>query len=240
MTELQPDLYIASMGRSGSTLIANWLSVPALGQFVFVEPNLTQGVSALLITQMERFGLETSVVGGHTLASFAAAMAGKRWGIKEVKGELHRYVGDSIRPRRVVITVRDIEEVYLSLVEKHRVQGVEDRFDLAWSAGYCVRESAYLLELSLAHPDYHVVRYHEFVESPAARERLTAATGFVGGGIVDLNFDLFNRSHESGIYQGRIAARNRPYLTIRKDDARAAREVAARCAGYQEHFGYKH
>jgi hypothetical protein len=57
MTVLCPDPYTASMGCSGSTLIANRLSVPARNQSIFVEPNLTRGVSPLLAIQREQVGL---------------------------------------------------------------------------------------------------------------------------------------------------------------------------------------
>ena len=238
MIVLNPDLYIASMGRSGSTLIANWLSVPERGQYVFVEPNLLQGVSPLLSTQLERFGLGADPPGVATLEAFASGMAGRQWGVKEVKGMLHDHVGAAILPSCVVITVRDIAEVYLSLVEKHRVQGVEDRFDPAWSADYCMRESAYLLGMGRANPSYHVVRYHEFVASPAIRDHLSEVTGFAGGGTVDFNFDLYSRSYESGMFQGRIAPRKQAYHTITERDVQAARDVSAQCAGYQAHFGY--
>jgi hypothetical protein len=239
VTVLYPDLYIASMGRSGSTLIANWLSVPDYDQYIFVEPNLAQGVSPLLLTQLERFNLSGALPGSDaTLADFSVLLAGRKWGVKEVKGLLHDELGTSIRPRRVVITVRDIAEVYLSLVEKHRIQGIDDRFDPEWSRQYCLRESGYLDDLHRTHPEYHVVRYQDFVSSGACRERLTAYAGFRGGGTVDFNFDLYNRAYESGFYEGRIAPRSQGYRTIDDRDLRAAQEVAGQCAGYQSSFGY--
>jgi hypothetical protein len=239
VTVVYPDLYIASMGRSGSTLIANWLSVPEHNQYIFVEPNLTQGVSPLLRTQLERFNLSAALPGSDvTLADISALLADRKWGVKEVKGLLHDQLGTTLRPRRVVITVRDITEVYLSLVEKHRIQGIDDRFDPEWSRQYCLRESAYLNHLHRAHPEYHVVRYQDFVSSSACREQLADYTGFRGGGTVDFNFDLYNRSYESGFYAGRIAPRSQAYRTIDERDLQAAREVAGQCAGYQSSFGY--
>jgi hypothetical protein len=227
------------MGRSGSTLIANWLSVPDQGQYIFVEPNLGQGVSPLLRTQLERFNLSGPFFAGEaTLADFNTLLAGRKWGVKEVKGMLHDQLGISIRPRRVVITVRDIAEVYLSLVEKHRIQGVDDRFDPEWSRQYCLRESGYLQALHRAHPEYHVVRYQDFVCLEDCRERLKAYTGFRGGGTVDFNFDLYNRSYESGFFDGRIALRNQGYRTIEDRDLQAAQEVAGQCAEYQDRFGF--
>ena len=238
MTVLRPDLYIASMGRSGSTLVANWLSVPGQEQYIFVEPNLTQGITPLLATQLERFGLAPSCSTDATLEEFHDLMQGRRWGVKEVKGILHDHIGSMLQPRRVVVTVRDIAEVYLSLVEKHRIQGVDVRFDTEWSRLYCLREAGYLLDLCRNRPDYHVIRYRDFVHSEDSRRALLEYTGFCGGGVVDFNFDLYNRSYETGYFNGRIAPRTRDYRTITARDLHAAREVAGMCVEYQAHFGY--
>lgn len=236
---LQPDLYIASIGRSGSTLIANWLSRPDLGQYIFVEPNLTQGISPLLQTQLQRFHLTNNEADGpDSPAALAALLAGRQWGVKEVKGELHDALGSLFQPRRVVVTVRDITEVYLSLVEKHRIQGVEERFDPEWSRQYCVRESGYIHQLARSRPEYYAVRYQDFVCSAATRSALAAFSGFTGGGAVDFNFDLYNRSYETGYHQGEIRMRKQGYRTITDQDIQAARKVAGDCADYQQYFGY--
>src|SRR5439155_14370338 len=134
---LRPDFYIASIGRSGSTLLCNWLTrLP--DQLVFNEPFFCRtDNSRLLKIQLDGFGMPATPAEWEARDEaaeerFERLMAnrldGRRWAFKEVLCEEHGRAHDHFDPPKVMITVRNIVDVALSFFEKHRAQANLARF----------------------------------------------------------------------------------------------------------------
>ena len=246
---LRPDFYIAAMGRSGSTMLCNWLSTPP-GQIVFNEPFFLRPInSRLLRIQLRNLGLEVperewAQADQSPMERFVRLMGprlhARRWAAKEVLCEEHLAMTSAFRPPRVIVTVRDIEDVALSFFEKHRIQKNMDRFSDQWVVDYCLRESAglvdYVASLEASATPVLVARYEEFGRSEAERSKIAAFAGWPGGGDPAANFEDFDRGFEAErdrVNGGASHARRLPNSCIQ-----AAKELAERCSAYQARFGY--
>lgn len=248
-----PDFYIAAIGRSGSTMLSNWLSTPP-DRIVFMEPFFLRPMnSRLLRIQLANLGMPVSdaeweASDPSALDRFRRLMVprleGRRWAAKEVLCEEHEAMTETFAPPRVLVSVRNIEDVALSFFEKHRLQDNLDRFGDDWVADYCRRESsgilAYLARLEQAAIPARVVRYEDFTASAEERAGLLEFVGWPGGGEVTANLDDFDRGFEVERHGTGIAAsaRDRASRALAPEIAAAAAAIAEECGNYQRRFGY--
>jgi sulfotransferase family protein len=249
----RPDFYIAAMGRSGSTMIANWLTSPP-DRLVFVEPSfLSLPNTRLLRIQLEAFGLgptgkEWCLEGENAASRFARLMAprlaGRKWAVKEVLCTEHLKALDRLHPRLVLITVRNIVDVALSFFEKHRLQDNLTRFSDQWVVDYCTREAAGLVdlreELKRRSIPFQIVRYEDFTRSEDCRDRVATFLGWPGGGSTLANLDRFDRSFEADRHGSAVSPRNRRASEREVDESlvRLAEAIGRQCREYQHAFGY--
>src|ERR1700744_2772191 len=113
MTLTPMDVYLASMGRSGSTLIANWLTVPDQ-QIILVEPEFPKGLRhRSLMKQCEALGFPISEDEWSAADSDASARIERilgprlrdlRWGVKEVQCGHHEYMIEKYKPVHTLVT----------------------------------------------------------------------------------------------------------------------------------------
>jgi len=249
----RPDFFLAAMGRSGSTMLCNWLTLPP-DQLAFVEPSFLHARNTrLLRIQLANFGMGPSEAEWDQQDTSAAArferlmaprLAGRRWGLKEVLCSEHSSVIDRLVPRQVLISVRDILDVALSFFEKHRAQDNLHRFDDSWVNDYCLRETAGLVELqqqlqSQSVP-YSIIRYEDFTQSEECRNQLSEFLGWRGGGATDMHLDHFDRSFEVDRHGAAISPRlrGRSERNLGKRELMLARSIAENCSEYQRTFGY--
>lgn len=243
-----PDFYVAAIGRSGSTMLCNWLAQPP-NQLVFIEPFFTRTHNPrLLRIQLADFGLaveeqEWSLDDATAAKRFRRIMAprlrGRSWAFKEVLCEEHFKVIDIFSPPRVVIGVRNIEDVALSFFEKHRFQNNLERFDDGWVRQYCLRESAGMLEF------WHlvgergiasrVVRYEDFSRSMDARQAVADFVGWEPGGTVDRHLAQFDRAFEVERHGRAISGnlRTSAERRVSREQLDAAASIASHCGAYQ-------
>lgn len=249
-----PDFYIAAIGRSGSTMLSNWLSNPP-GRIVFNEPFFLHPMnSRLLRTQLGNLGMAVTDQDWEKRDESEAErfsrlmgprLRGRRWAAKEVLFEEHVAMTNSFSPPRVLITVRDIEDVALSFFDKHRQQHNLNRFSDHWVADYCVRESggilAYLELLESRDIASLVVRYEDLIGSAGIQRTIADFTGWPGGGDIAANMADFGRGFEIGRHgpamSGRATATTDRLLD--PENRRSAARIAEGCASYQERFGYR-
>lgn len=247
------DLYMASMGRSGSTLIANWLTLPGK-QVVLLEPEFPKGLRhRSLIRQCEGLGFPVSEAEWAAQDSCAAARIERilgprlgrlKWGVKEVQCAYHGGVLKDYTPARVLVTVRNIRNVFLSFVDKHRRQDNEAQFSVTWSQDYCQREAIgltqFVNELAKNSVAHMVVRYEDFISDAAVRTGIEAFTGWTGGGNLDRGFEFFNRAYERDMHRGALSMHERDETQRLVTDAELAKadELAKQCSEYQAAFGY--
>lgn len=250
---LGPDFYVAAIGRSGSTMLCNWLARPP-EQLVFIEPFFMRTRNPrLLRIQLADFGLavddeEWSFEDATAEARFRRMMAprlkGRRWAFKEVLCEEHFKAVEALAPPRVVITVRDIGDVALSFFEKHRLQNNLERFADEWVRDYCVRETAGILAfrdmLGERGIPFLVVRYEEFTRSESARQQVADFVGWQAGGEIDSHLAQFDRAFEVERHGRTISARlrMRTERELEATHAEAADAIASLCSAYQSSFGY--
>lgn len=248
-----PDFHIAAIGRSGSTMLANWLTSPP-GRIVFNEPFfLRPANSRLLRIQLANLGMpvsdaewaqrdETPMERFRRLMS--PRLSGRRWATKEVLCEEYRAMVRDFSPPRVLLSVRDLVDVALSFFEKHRLQDNLDRFSDGWVSEYCLRESdglvGFMDEMEATGTPCHVVRYEDFVASADERSRIAEFTGWPGHGDPSANLADFDRSFEVERHGSSVsaAAARRADRNLDRDRVIEASSIAERCARYQRRFGY--
>jgi hypothetical protein len=248
-----PDFYVAAMGRSGSTMLCNWMCRPP-GQLVFIEPFFLRPTNPrLLRIQLTDFGLAASdgewaqrdEPGPDRFRRIMGPrLAGKQWAFKEVLAEEHSAAIAAFAPPRVLLTVRNLRDVALSFFEKHRIQTNLDRFDDAWVRDYCVRESegmVRLLKRLLAEGIPHrIVRYEDFTRSEAERRAVAEFVGWEGGGRVDSHLDRFDRQFEVERHGAQISSRLRSAgeRALGAAEHALAGDIAKQATEYQREFGY--
>ena len=250
--DLRPDFYIAAIGRSGSTMLCNWLSEPPK-RIVFNEPFfLRPANSRLLRIQLRNLGLEVSeqewTAADRTPPDrfrriMGPRLEGRRWAAKEVLCDEHLAMTRTFAPPRVLVTVRDLEQIALSFFEKHRLQDNLDRFSDDWVRDYCLRESAgilsYLDVLAELRIPSRIVRYEDFIASEAERAAVADFVGWPGGGDVAANLEDFDRGFEVRRHGRSFGTQALLRATLPAVAIAAAREIAECSPAYQKQFGYR-
>lgn len=249
----RPDFYVAAIGRSGSTILCNWLT-RAPGQLVFNEPFFSRpGNSRLLRIDLANFGMPVTeeewqwrleAAETRFVRLMNSRLAGKRWAFKEVLCEEHDRVLQQFRPPKVVITVRNIVDVALSFFEKHREQQNLERFGDEWVVGYCINEAAGILrfEQSLAACGVpsKVIRYEDFTREESVRRSVENFLDWSAGGDISRSLTEFGRGFEVDRHGASISplARERSERALDQNEISLAASVGERCAEYQRRFGY--
>jgi len=253
MPPIKPDLYIAAIGRSGSTMLCNMLT-RAPSQIIFIEPKFhSPPYRGMLTPQLRQFGMDISPARQKTALGLAPqpmlahvlgpALRSVKWGFKEVLCEEHHKVLALFAPDHILINTRDIFDVALSFMEKHRRQGNEDRFPPAWVRDYCQRESLGMVRfcqhLAQIGQPHTLVRYEDFTKDADFRVALAKSLGWTLGTQADRFLHGFNRGFEASRHQGRdfraptLAERGLPDALVQ-----LARDIQADSAEYQQFFSY--
>ena len=200
------DLAVMGMMRSGTTLVADLLTVPGRS-FVLNEPYLLDRWAPELQEKLQAiyrgFGLEvagTPPPGRYALNQdhFVAEIlpqlqrAGCQWGAKYADLHSWRRTFLAYRPRKLVITVRDLRAVFLSgleLLNRSSIQFGDRRHarDEAWLFAFI---ASTVHELMALRKEPHLaLRYEELVTHAAAREHLARYAGLEHLGTGRLNLD---------------------------------------------------
>ncbi len=249
---MRPHLYIAGMGRSGSTLLANWLTEPN-SQIVFCEPNFfSHEISVKLNKQFIDFGLslkginldQTQDTQEWLRKLTGEQLQGRKWGFKEVLGESHLHCLEELQPEFIIISVRNIRDIFLSFIEKHQTQNNENRFPGQWSLDYCMEESVKMVDfverLKQENQPHIVSRYEDFVNSPEKRQEIENASGWHGGGNLSRHLALFDRKFEQERHKGKLSMQVRNNMS-REIDLKffaMAEALVKSCQRYQMYFNY--
>lgn len=249
--------YIASMARSGSTLLCNIFS-KAPTHWMVVEPwFMTGATTPRLADTALQFDVVDTATDWHVLSRQRTAdrlrqryrdmlapglSRLERWGAKEVRFDFHEPTISMIRPRHIVINTRDIREVYLSHREKAVRQGKDDEQSPEWAATYCLKNSAAMVGLmtKLGERLTTIARYEDFAHSQHERQRIAdlidwPLVGDEAGQLsqIDRGYEVQRHSNQKPV---KLTAEMRG---LSEDDVRIADEVAERCTDYQNAFGYR-
>ena len=253
---LNCQVYIAAMGRSGSTMVANMLTRPP-SRCVLIEPWLPKGAQGpKLLEQLRRFGIPTSdrcslVPKSSSEADsqtsierlLAELLRGvSHWGIKEVRPEMHFPTLPIVTPEKIIVQVRNIKDVALSLLEKHARRS-DERYNLEWTHKYICTAASTLVKLrrSVENARLRVIRYEDFVISAAARQELEQWLQWPLDGDPGRNLDLFDRDYESERHGKSIGRSSVDRWKSESDPSKLtfANEMADCNREYQSEFCYE-
>ena len=250
----RPDLFIAAMGRSGSTMLANLFTTPP-ERWVLVEPRLADASTGRdVLDQARSFGWD--LTDGHWCLApgedalqrihrvFAARLRGlKKWGVKEVRSELFGPTINILRPRQTLVLVRDLRDVAISLHAKI-IRDDNPNYDEDWLRGYLTKTPKAIVDLArdVEQLDHMTVRYEDLVRDLGVRVKIAQWAEWPLDGAPDRNLaTVFGRGREVALHAGAVtekalARHQRPDIS---DGARAiaawAHDVGRQ---YQQRFGY--
>ena len=244
-------IYLAAMGRSGSTALASRLSSDR-GK-ILVEPFLFKGGNSFFYRDMKSRGWKPhymSLLKKRIYAANPSALVDDiekhytqgydYWGVKEVFPELHRPTIDILLPDYIVITTRDIRDVALSLTEKHIKEGIFGRVGWSWIETY-IRENARAL-CSLAHSYENVihVKYEDLFFNESTFDGFFKTLGITERGDDFSYIDVYGRSWE----KKRAVSRKKESLSLEERGLAghikpsSLDELAGSMEEYNATFGY--
>ena len=184
------DLYLAAMGRSGSTVLCDLYSrYPS--HWLMNEPWIVRGSYGVVqLERIRRFGFDVAeedwsckIDGESDLDRFYRVYSRmieglEFFGAKEVRCEFHEGYFRLMRPKRVLVLVRDIRDVIISLIEKILIEN-KDGYDTHFVTEYLTRNCRGLIEFydSIRDGDVEVLKYEEFCVSEARRRQIDCFIG---------------------------------------------------------------
>jgi len=184
------DVYLAAMGRSGSTLLCDLYSrYPT--HWLMTEPWITRGSHGMSqLERVQRFGGTIAkeewfrkIEGESPLERFyrvyGPILEGLEFfGAKEVRGEFHEEYYRLLQPRKILILVRDIRDVIISLLEKTIIERKEG-YDAAFTAQYLARNCQALMAFPrlVQDTELDVLKYEEFAVSETRRIQIDQFLG---------------------------------------------------------------
>ncbi|MBO6634925.1 hypothetical protein [Parvibaculum sp.] len=244
----EADLYIAAMGRSGSTFLCNAFTVPP-NQIVMAEPRFharsidhTWQELAHLFPGISKTEVANAVEGCATTAEYIEQVHNRFlrdltfWGVKEVEAAAHMEMIDLLRPRLVVVLVRDIEEVTLSLVEKINRQQWNKTYDWGWIEEYVRTSAAALVDVAERVEGRIVVKYDQLLDPETVRS-LASMVGAPATGNPSLRLMEAKRDWEIERNAIRTAAKITPQdRGVSAEDVERSRELRRRAESYNEYF----
>ena len=246
----EADLYIAAIGRSGSTFLCSSFTVPP-DQIVMAEPRFhacsvdhTWRELTHLLPGITRAEVENAVEGCSTSAEYIENVRDfflsdlKFWGIKEVEAAAHMEMIGLLCPRHVVVLVRDIEEVTLSLIEKINRQRWQDKYDWNWIEEYVRTSAAALVEVVERVENSIVLKYDQLLD-PETIASLARRIGAAANGDPGMRLKETKREWEINRNVGRAATSiSLQDRGLGAEDVEKARELRRRAGAYNECFSY--
>jgi hypothetical protein len=198
---VKPLVYIAAVRRTGSTMMTELLSDPP-ACFVFREPRLPLGRLQLAKRDEPRrilreFGVRVEPVSKRmrslppreairVFRQFCEESQDRihQFGVKEIRHEGWERVGEEFPDMKVVITVRDPRDIFLSMW--HRRDTLEQRHR-RWMEPEVLaedvnRESRRLERIAERH-DHIVVRYEDICRHPERIDEVRRFTDSTAGGV---------------------------------------------------------
>ena len=250
---VQMDVFIAGIGRSGSTLLANLLTKPQQ-RWILVEPGLTRhGMGDHVRRQAERFGIQIAPDEWQgprrdesALQRFQRTLQSHvgniRWGVKEVNMTGADELINIFRPKAVLLSVRNIRDCAISIYEKNQAVGQISHSE-EWMVDRLLSAANALIRFkrALAQNTLRVVRYEEFVSDPGERVRLAEWLNWPVDGDPAWCMDIFGRQNEPNIHGNKIGTSsiNRGARIANPTSLNFAQKVMRLAEEYQVEFGYE-
>lgn len=249
----RPDLFIAALGRSGSTMLANVFTRPPT-HWVVVEPRFADFTSGRdLLVQANSVGMsirpeQWERLGGEgdearVTRVYGPILAGlDRWGLKEVRPDLLWSTVECLDPVHTIVLVRDLRDAAVSLLEKTAADN-DPRYDHGWLRRYLTASPAAILDLvpRLEGRSHRIVTYESLVDGSGRMGELGEWLDWPVGGRPDRHLgELFNRQREVDLHAGAVtqAAIGRHRNSNHPLAAEFVAWVEHQQADFQRAFGY--
>lgn len=208
---VRADVFIAAMGRSGSTMLANKLTSYE-GSVVFIEPSLVVGGNRALIRGFRSVGKDFKerpdlrylnriyeIKNDSYKKEFLRWLNGvDYWGFKEVEGAYFQKSVEMFNPRKIVILVRDVKQVFYSFYEKSLKQDRLVDWNVEWIVNKIKKTAECQMQLQEKYPGRSmVVNYEDISREEYLKNFLFKKLGYsFPVGDAGAGFEDFNRSWE--------------------------------------------
>jgi len=249
----RPDVYLAALGRSGSTMLANLLTTPP-DRWMIIEPRFANGSTGRdVLAQAREVGISVTNDAweqGPTESTFErnARVFDRplrelsKWGLKEVRSDLLLETQSVLDPVKTVVLVRDLRDAAASLFRKTEFDS-DASYDSEWLHAYLANSPAAIMQLldQLPPKSHRVVRYEDIVSLPDSRRELANWLEWPLDGDPGRNLStLFQRRREVELHQGVVSRRSldRRRTTDDPREVELVEWVHATQNEFQSRFGY--
>lgn len=197
------DLYIAAMGRSGSTMLANLLHQPP-SHICLVEPKLAFGAPSE--QSLRRLASTIPTMGAPNASELVKHLrASSKWGVKEVRPDIHDQSIALLQPKHIVVLLRDPFQASLSLYEKAARDGLLDRPE--WIFALATDAMASLPRVA-EDPRAITISYERFVSDAEVRTALAETLNWPLDGDAARGLEAIGRGREVELHKGRITQKS--------------------------------
>lgn len=241
------DVYVAAMGRSGSTVLCDLMShsmhvcliEPRFDFGVFDQHIRTQILNAGVVIAEDSWGepgsRDNAGLRDRYRRGFVPSLCQMvRWGAKEVRPELHEPTIDTINAKRIVVLVRDARDVMCSYYEKIVHGGGDHEGSVNYVSGY-LPKAAETLALLASRPNAIVARYEDFTKSASDLRSLERRMDWPLIGKPNASFSSIARAAEAERHKGAVTPAQ---AYDRESSLDFMASTLEQCATYQRTFGY--
>lgn len=206
---LTADFYIAALPRSGSTVISNMLSDPQTMSICLIEPHFNSGAKGVLVSKQLAPYIDVSF---EALEQMRSRMDREQWyekvlkptlstlncwGVKEVRPELHCATISYLKPKVIILSLRDLQSAFASLLDKcHFDMGKTDlNYAIEFTEKFLTDSCKELLKIDSEHQCIGIPYVSE-ISSDKVRRKLEAQTNLKLSGEPNQHFDFIGRQRE--------------------------------------------
>lgn len=220
------DLLVTGMPRSGTTLVANLLTMPPKA-ICMVEPgSFSVPIQNKAYKAASSLGLKPK---SNSSKDVLEVLTNIKWGIKEVKPDIYNISYRRLKPKKVAVCIRDARDIAISLKEMFRTKDKSTESVSNRVQNYASSLLSFLKEIK----DPIFIKYEKLCDDDTYLKRIEDQLGWKMRGNPSRGLASYGRGDE--VRDGIFCRRTK---IDRKNNKDLISSVNEKCTKYQKKFNY--